>query len=79
MQWLVDTASELRPLGKPVSKHTPPDSCFQSGANLYCGDGYEHGSVRHYWRETYTDKDAAGKISLKSVSIAYKKVVWHDQ
>jgi hypothetical protein len=75
MQWLVDTASELRPLGKPVLKQL----CFQSGANSYCHDDYENGSVSHYWRETFVGKDAPWKSSLKQVSIAYKKMVRHDQ
>jgi hypothetical protein len=78
MQWLVDTASKLQPLGKPVSKQTP-SLCFQSGANHYCHDDYENGSADHYWRETYIGNGPAGKVALKEVSIAYKKMVRNDQ
>ncbi len=71
MQWLIDTASELQPLGQPVMKQ----GCFLSGANHYCRDDYERALVSHYWREMYVSKKGPGQVLLQTVGIAYKKIV----
>lgn len=45
MQWFVASANTLQPLGKARDAKRAPNSCFQSGPNLYCTDTYELGSV----------------------------------
>jgi len=74
MQWLIDTASQLRPTGDPVSIHQPPDACFQSGPNLYCGDSYELAAISKYCREHYRDEPSP-QISPRAVTIAFKQSV----
>jgi hypothetical protein len=74
MQWLIDTASQLRPTGDPVSIHQPPDACFQSGPNLYCGDSYELAALSKYCHEHYRDEPSP-QVSLRAVTIAYKQSV----
>jgi hypothetical protein len=73
MRWLIDTSSQLRPTGDPVLTHQPPESCFQSGPNLYCGDTYELAAVSKYCREQYYRDDPSPQSSLKAASIAYKQ------
>jgi hypothetical protein len=73
MESLVAIADQLQPMGKVQMKYVPPNFCFQSGANLYCGDGYEHASVSHYWREEFDGQ--LERRALKDVTIAYHKIV----
>jgi hypothetical protein len=70
MQWLIDTAGQLRATGDRVSIHQPPDACFQSGQNLYCGDSYELAAVSKYYRDEPTPQ-----VSLRAATIAYKQSV----
>lgn len=71
MRRVIAVANQLRPTGDPVSLHQPPDACFQSGPNLYCGDSYESAQVSIYCREDY--RVPPPQISLRQVTIAYKQ------
>src|SRR5258706_4215456 len=56
LAWFIDAAEQLQPLGKRISRGSAfgPNTgsfCFQSGANNYCSDPFELGSLSHYWRE----------------------------
>ncbi len=73
MRWVIAVASQLRPMGDPVSPYQPPGLCFQSGQNLYCSDSYELAKVSTYRREDYRVQPPP--ISLKEVTIAYKQPV----
>jgi hypothetical protein len=74
LQWFINTVNQLRPTGDPVEVHEPPDACFQSGPNLYCHDRYKEAIASEYCREQYRrDKDRLARISLKSVTLAYKQ------
>ncbi len=74
VRWLLTEARLLQPTGDPVSVHQPPDGCFQSGPNLYCGDTYELANVRTYCREGYRVMPIP-PVSLREVTIAYKQSV----
>ena len=74
MQWLVDSANALHPMGKPGEILDTPDGCFQSGRNLYCIDTYEHAIVNHYHFERLDSKHVVN-VSLGGISIAYKQSV----
>jgi hypothetical protein len=78
MQWLIDTAGQLRPTGDPVLIHQPPDACFQSGQNLYCGDSYELAAVSKYCREHYRDEPSP-QVSLRAATISYKQIRERDR
>jgi hypothetical protein len=69
MQQLIDSANRLRSMGDLVSIHNPPDACFQSGPNLYCGDSYELASVSTYCH--YGEP----LPHVKAVTIVYKQSV----
>jgi hypothetical protein len=73
MEWLIGIADQLQPMGKIELKRISPEFCFQSGANLYCGDGYEHATVGQYWREELDG--GFERLALKDIRIAYKKLV----
>jgi hypothetical protein len=74
LQWFINTVNQLRPIGDPVEVHEPPDACFQSGPNLYCHDRYKEAIVSEYCREQYRpNKDRLSRISLKSITVAYKQ------
>lgn len=70
MEWLVESANSLRPLGKPGKVHDAPDGCFQSGPNLYCTDTYEQAVVSHYHIERgRTQRET--KLVLRVIGILY--------
>ena len=71
MQWVIAVASQLRPMGDPVSAYQPPGLCFQFGQNLYCSDSYELAEVSTYRRNDYRAQPP--RISLRQVTIAYKQ------
>lgn len=73
MQWVIAVASQLRPMGDPVSPYQPPGLCFQSGRNLYCSDSYELAKVSTYRREDCCVQPP--RLSLHQVTIAYKQRV----
>jgi len=55
-------------------RREPPDACFQSGPNLYCGDSYELAAVGKYCREHSRDEPSP-QVSLRSATIFYKQSV----
>lgn len=69
MEGLIKIVDELQPMGKALLK-SPYGFGFESGANLYGGDSYEHASVGHYWR--YEQDGESWRYALKSVSILYQ-------
>ena len=74
MQWLLDSASTLQPLGKPGGVRDATDICFRSGPNLYCTDTYEQALVNHYHLER-GEKDHVAIAVLRDISIFYRQPV----
>lgn len=74
MQWLVESANALQPLGKPGEIMNAPDGCFQSGPNLYCADRYELASVSHYHLER-GDNERVTNVALREISVLYRQSV----
>ena len=77
MQWMIDTANALRPVGKALIQTSPTrGGCFQSGANNYCIDFYESASIYHYWRDDSPSIDQllrGDNAIIREIKIGYKK------
>jgi hypothetical protein len=74
MALFISNANELQSLGKAQEVHQAPDSCFESGRNLYCTDTYAAAVLSHYHTENFAKK-RLGKIALKEVAIFYRQIV----
>jgi hypothetical protein len=74
MQWFVSSANTLQALGNPLEVRKAPDTCFQSGPNLYCHDSYELASVSHYHVER-AEKSNVIEAAPRDVVILYKQYV----
>ena len=72
MQWFVASANALQPLGKKDERAV--HFCFQSGRNLYCGEGYHLASVSYYEIEQRRRTGPYERI-LKDIQITYKQTI----
>jgi hypothetical protein len=73
MQLVVKSVNELEPLGKPREIVHAPNSCFQSGPNLYCKDTYERAVVSHYHQ--IDNSELVSNIALRAIGIVYRQSV----
>jgi len=74
MQWLIASANVLQPLGNAREVREAPDTCFQSGPNLYCHDSYELASVSHY-HLVRGDKNLATGAAMRDIVVSYRRSI----